>query len=106
MDPRALPTQPEAVPAQPETDTTVRWEEIKVSGDDPLAKRTSAKLKTEEMLLPEMGGVRLRMARRHVRGGGRMERGEEALSGPADAGGRGAGCPDSDQARRGTQKGA
>jgi hypothetical protein len=49
------------VPTQPEATSEVRWEEIKVSGDDPLAKRTSAKLKLEEMLMPEMGGVRLRM---------------------------------------------
>ncbi len=49
------------VPMQPSATAEVKWEEIKVTGNDSLAKRTSVKLKSEEMLLPEMGGVRLRM---------------------------------------------
>lgn len=49
------------VPTQPNATAEVRWEELKVSGNDGLAKRTGAKLKSEELLMPEMGGVRLRM---------------------------------------------
>lgn len=50
------------VPTQPNATAEVKWEEIKVSGgNDGLAKRTGTKLKQEELLMPEMGGVRLRM---------------------------------------------
>ncbi len=64
-----VPTQPQPVPAAKEQPTTnqqdkrelIRWEEIKVSGNDSLTKRTSNKLKSEEMLMPKMGGIRLRM---------------------------------------------
>ncbi len=49
------------VPNQPEATAAIAWDEIKVSGSDVLAKRTSSKLRQEELLMPEMGGVRLRM---------------------------------------------
>ena len=37
------------------------WDEIKVSGTDPLAVRTADKLVKDEVLLSRMGGIRLRM---------------------------------------------
>jgi hypothetical protein len=49
------------VPVQPEATGEIQWQSIKIAGNDPLAKRTSTKLKMDEMLLPAMGGVRLRM---------------------------------------------
>jgi len=45
--------------ATPTEDTT--WDEVKVSGTDPLAVRTAEKLTRDELLLPQMGGTRLRM---------------------------------------------
>jgi len=38
----------------------VAWSEIRLQGQDALAKRASKKLKTEELLMPELGGLRLR----------------------------------------------
>jgi predicted AAA+ superfamily ATPase len=63
------------VPVQPGATAEVKWDEIKVTGGDTLAKRTGAKLRAEELLLVElasdaltkgdtigrMGGARLRM---------------------------------------------
>jgi hypothetical protein len=63
------------VPTQPNPTAEVRWEELKVTGNDSLARRTSAKLRGEEMLLVDLapdaiakgdtlgrlGGARLRM---------------------------------------------
>lgn len=63
------------VPAQPTPTADVRWDELKISGNDHLAKRTGARLRAEEMLLVELtpdsitkgdtlgrlGGARLRM---------------------------------------------
>lgn len=45
--------------ASPTEDTS--WDEVKVSGSDPLAVRTAEKLTKDELLLPQMGGTRLRM---------------------------------------------
>jgi len=50
------------VPLQVEAADDVAWDEMRVTGSDTLAKRTGAKLVVDEMLLPKMGGVRLRMA--------------------------------------------
>ncbi len=49
------------VPTQPDPAGAVQWEELKVGGKGQLAERTGAKLAREEMLLPELGGLRLRM---------------------------------------------
>ena len=40
------------VPTQPQATADVLWEVIKVSSNDTLGKRTSAKLRLEEMLIP------------------------------------------------------
>jgi hypothetical protein len=37
------------------------WEEVKVSGDEPLAQRTADKLRKEELLVRALSPVRLRM---------------------------------------------
>ena len=50
------------VPFQHDPAADVSWEEVRVAGDDSLAKRTGAKLVLDEMFLPKIGGVRLRMA--------------------------------------------
>ena len=50
------------VPLQLEAADEVTWEEVRVTDNDSLAKRTGSKLVVDEMLLPKMGGVRLRMA--------------------------------------------
>ncbi|MAW61410.1 MAG: AAA+ family ATPase [Planctomycetes bacterium] len=39
----------------------IRWDFVKVSGSESLAERTASKLTKDEHLLPQMGGVRLRM---------------------------------------------
>jgi hypothetical protein len=49
------------VPIQLDPAGEIPWEAVRVTGNDSLAKRTSAKLIAEEMLLPKVGGVRLRM---------------------------------------------
>lgn len=49
------------VPVQTSPTAEVSWDEIRISGTDTLAKRTGNKLRQDELLLPEMGGVRLRM---------------------------------------------
>jgi uncharacterized protein len=49
------------VPLQVEAAHEVTWEEVRVTGTDSLANRTGAKLVNDEMMLPRMGGVRLRM---------------------------------------------
>ncbi|MDQ6838930.1 MAG: Swt1 family HEPN domain-containing protein [Actinomycetota bacterium] len=49
------------VPSQTTTDTTVTWDETRVSGPDPLAVRVARKLRSEESLIGEYSGVRLRM---------------------------------------------
>jgi len=49
------------IPVQLDPAGEVTWEESRVSGNGPLAKRTSAKLVLDEALLPKVGGIRLRM---------------------------------------------
>jgi hypothetical protein len=48
------------VPAQPDPKGSVAWTDLKVNGTDSLATRAAKKLKNEESLLIQMGGVRLR----------------------------------------------
>jgi uncharacterized protein len=49
------------VPIQEEPTDDVGWEEVRVTGNDSLAKRTGAKVISNETLFPQIGGVRLRM---------------------------------------------
>lgn len=49
------------VPHQGDPAGEVEWEEVKVSGNESLAKRTASKLVSTEHLLPSYGGERLRM---------------------------------------------
>src|SRR5262249_31684197 len=49
------------VPSQPAEEPTVKWDETRVSGPDPLAVRVGKKLRTEEGLITEYSGVRLRI---------------------------------------------
>jgi hypothetical protein len=49
------------VPSQAAGSADITWEAIKVAGTDPLAVRISRKLGQAELLLPNLGGVRLRM---------------------------------------------
>jgi len=49
------------VPNQPDPKGSLEWTEIRLQGSDSLALRASKKLKSEEMLLVQMGGVRLRL---------------------------------------------
>ena len=48
------------VPEQPDPKGTLEWSEIRQQGQDPLAVRASKKLKSEELLLTQLGGTRLR----------------------------------------------
>jgi len=49
------------VPIQPDPRGDIEWEIIRQQGQDELTVRASKKLKTDEMLLIEMGGLRLRL---------------------------------------------
>ena len=49
------------VPYQSDPSAEVDWEEIRVSGNEKLAERTGKKLIQDELFMPKMGGVRLRM---------------------------------------------
>jgi len=49
------------VPNQPDPKGSPEWTEIRLQGSDSLAVRASKKLRNEEMLLAQMGGVRLRL---------------------------------------------
>jgi len=49
------------VPGQPESRGALEWSEIRMQGAGSLGLRASKKLKNEEMLLVQMGGVRLRL---------------------------------------------
>lgn len=49
------------VPTQPDVRGEIEWETLRLQGQDELTIRASKKLKTDEMLLTEMGGVRLRL---------------------------------------------
>jgi hypothetical protein len=48
------------VPGQPDPKGEVTWTDLKLQGQDSLATRSAKKLKNEESLLVQMGGVRLR----------------------------------------------
>jgi len=48
------------VPGQPDPKGGVAWTDLKLQGQDSLAARAAKKLKSEESLLTQMGGVRLR----------------------------------------------
>jgi len=48
-------------PSQPVDSPTVVWEETRVGGNDPLAVRVARKLGSEEGLITDYSGVRLRM---------------------------------------------
>lgn len=48
-------------PSQEAGDPAIKWEETKVNGSEPLAARASKRLKTDEGLISEYSGVRLRM---------------------------------------------
>jgi hypothetical protein len=48
------------VPGQPDPKGPVEWSESRQQGQDPLAARASRKMKSEEMLLVQLGGTRLR----------------------------------------------
>ena len=49
------------VPSQDKGSAEITWEAIKVTGTDPLPVRVSKKLEQAELLIPSLGGVRLRM---------------------------------------------
>lgn len=49
------------VPSQPDLKGLLEWTETRLQGSDSLALRASKKLKSEEMLLVQMGAVRLRL---------------------------------------------
>ncbi|MDQ7784168.1 MAG: Swt1 family HEPN domain-containing protein [Desulfomonilaceae bacterium] len=49
------------VPTQLDPKGSPEWTEIRLQGSDSLALRASKKLRSEEMLLVQMGGVRLRL---------------------------------------------
>ena len=49
------------VPNQPTPTADIGWDEIRISGTESLPKRTATKLRTEELIMPQMGGARLRM---------------------------------------------
>src|SRR5262249_9609718 len=48
------------VPGQPDPKGDVTWTDLKLQGQDSLATRAAKKLKNEEALMGQMGGVRLR----------------------------------------------
>lgn len=49
------------VPIQHDPAGEVVWEEIRITGNESLSKRTGAKLTLDELLLPKIAGLRLRM---------------------------------------------
>ena len=48
------------VPGQPDPKGEITWTDLKLQGQDSLAARAAKKLKNEESLVTQMGGVRLR----------------------------------------------
>ncbi len=48
------------VPGQPDPKGAVEWTEIRLQGQDTLAVRASKKLRNEELLMTQLGGIRLR----------------------------------------------
>ena len=56
-----VPTHKESVSGeQTKPEDLVNWDEIRIAGADALGKRTSAKLKTDGILVPALGGTTLR----------------------------------------------
>ena len=49
------------VPVQSTPEVAVEWQALRLAGQDPLAVRTSKKLRSEELLVPALAGTRLRM---------------------------------------------
>lgn len=49
------------VPGQPDPKGKIEWTEVKLQGQEGLAARASKKMRNEELLLVQMGGVRLRL---------------------------------------------
>ena len=49
------------VPVQSTPEAAVEWQALRLAGQDPLAVRTSKKLRSEELLVPVLAGTRLRM---------------------------------------------
>lgn len=49
------------VPFQDDPLAGIEWQEIRTTGDDPLAVRASRKLRGEELLVTQLGGARLRL---------------------------------------------
>ena len=49
------------VPVQSTPQAAVEWQALRLTGQDPLAVRTSKKLRSEELLVPALAGTRLRM---------------------------------------------
>jgi predicted AAA+ superfamily ATPase len=56
-----VPGQTDPQTGKPDPKGDVRWEAIRLQGNDPLAVRTGRKLKNEELLVPILAGTRLRM---------------------------------------------
>jgi len=54
------------VPEQPDPKEPVRWKEVRLQGQDPLAARAARKLLAEEDLFPSMGGSRLQLVLNHI----------------------------------------
>lgn len=48
-------------PMQSTPSSAISWEEIKLTGSEPIPKRASKKLGDQELFLPALGGLRLRM---------------------------------------------
>jgi len=48
------------IPSQPDPKGPIGWNELRQQGNESLALRASKKLKNEELLLVQMGGIRLR----------------------------------------------
>ncbi len=49
------------VPGQSDPHADVEWHARRLSGQEPLAGRASKKMRTDELLIPQLGAVRLRM---------------------------------------------
>src|SRR5208337_3100527 len=49
------------LPTQPDPQAAIKWDEIRLQGQDALAVRASKKLKNEELLLTQLAGTRLRL---------------------------------------------
>jgi hypothetical protein len=56
-----VPVQLDPQTGTPDPKGEVRWQAIRLQGNDPLAVRASRKLKNEELLITTLAGTRLRM---------------------------------------------